>query len=68
MTVLGSAVPTHPLPEVHELRDCVVGGDAEPSTAVWVPLSRELGVVVAGAHRAWAVAKAPHLLEEWANG
>jgi hypothetical protein len=37
------------------------GGDAEPSK----PLSRELTLAIAKAHRAWALMYAPHLLQEW---
>ena len=47
--------------------DCGLDNDAELSTGVR-SLSRELGLAVGRAHRAWAEKRAPWLLEEWANG
>lgn len=40
------------------------GGDVEPNT----PMSRELTLAIAKAHREWARRFCPHLLEEWLNG
>jgi hypothetical protein len=53
-TAADAAVSTDPL-----LR----GGEVEPTRL----MSRELGLAFAAAHRAWAEAKAPWLLEEWLN-